>query len=463
MRLIHAIEARIDDRINPVVVKELRQAVRGRLIPIALILYLAVLLVFLGVVATAGGSDPGERLVMMYFGTFAFVGIFLIPASLGRRLASERSIEDMDLLFITTLPPARIVAGKLIAGMVLSFVFLSATLPFMATAYLFRGVDLIVSLELAFLALVFSATTLQISLLMGVLPVPKNIKTLISIGFLLGLFFLFFMVIAVFDAALKGRIPWDERGVMLGILLAISIVAYRLCVALITPVTANRALPVRIWMTVIWALTGAGCLLLSDADDALEIWSVIWTLLFSISMFVAISERDEPGRRVLRAVPRNRLMRLVGFPFFSGAASGLTWTIGLMVPTAALMILLEDDPDTRAAQLISLLFTAGYTGTGHWVKRRFYPGVPDRFTWLVSLLLMGVAAVTPWVFHAFTRASWLAYVHVLDPFYLKPTMIGTYLISSMGLAVLALVLELPWYFSRVRGFKPCHGERGAEP
>src|SRR5205807_7480474 len=66
----------------------------------------------------------------------------LVPIYAGLRLGAERSDTNVDLLFISTLRPRAIVAGKLLSSLVLVLLVFSACTPFMTFSYLLRGLDI---------------------------------------------------------------------------------------------------------------------------------------------------------------------------------------------------------------------------------------------------------------------------------------------------------------------------------
>ena len=72
----------------------------------------------------------------------AGASIFFIPLYIGVRVAAERQENNPDLLYVSTLSPARIIWGKFLCGAYMALLFFSACMPFMAFTNLLRGVDL---------------------------------------------------------------------------------------------------------------------------------------------------------------------------------------------------------------------------------------------------------------------------------------------------------------------------------
>src|SRR5262249_47846025 len=131
---------RLDDAMNPIVVKELRQAVKSRLIVTILMLFLGlnVLILALHLVfraARAGIETVDWMAGIQVFRWLEYILLFtlmlLVPAAAALRLGAERSEHNVDLLFISTLRPVSIMAGKFCAALVLAVLVFSACAPFM--------------------------------------------------------------------------------------------------------------------------------------------------------------------------------------------------------------------------------------------------------------------------------------------------------------------------------------------
>ena len=117
--------------LNPIVVKELRQAVRSWAVTGMLLLFLIILFVvsvaFL--VFQSFDVDPDVRLGGAMFSVFvcilAVASIFFIPLYVGVRVAAERLENNPDLFYISTLSPARIILGKFLCGAYMAVLFRS--------------------------------------------------------------------------------------------------------------------------------------------------------------------------------------------------------------------------------------------------------------------------------------------------------------------------------------------------
>ncbi|HBT76347.1 MAG TPA: hypothetical protein DEB39_05340, partial [Planctomycetaceae bacterium] len=167
-RFVHFVDpvaAFLDNRMNPLLVRELRQLVRNRFIIVMLNLYIF-LLVFVCLVQVGFTSDfttaTGERL---FYTLTAVLGCsaFLVVVPYTALIAAMERIND-DLMYTSGIRPGSIVFGKFLNGVILSLLLFSTTLPFYMLAAQLRGLDVndaLFIVWLVFLGLhVFNAFTL---------------------------------------------------------------------------------------------------------------------------------------------------------------------------------------------------------------------------------------------------------------------------------------------------------------
>ena len=174
--------------LNPVVVKELRQAVRnwlvvGMLMVMLLILFVTMCVNVLSVsLGTSNSPELGRTIFMIFFSILSFGTALTIPTYVGTRLAREHEDSNVDLIFITTLSPARIIRGKILCGVILTGLCFSVFMPFMAFTYLLRGIDLPTMFVALVMSFVFITALIHISIFLACLPVSRNFKVGIGVG-----------------------------------------------------------------------------------------------------------------------------------------------------------------------------------------------------------------------------------------------------------------------------------------
>lgn len=137
---------RLEDRLNPILVKEVRQALRGKYFRVLfwITLFLSTL-IGLGVVASSyslGSSDTGQVFFMSIFGALSAAVQCFVPFSAFLSTSSEWDENTYDLLIISNLRPRQIVQGKLLSALIQALLYYSTFGPFLVFAFLLNGIDL---------------------------------------------------------------------------------------------------------------------------------------------------------------------------------------------------------------------------------------------------------------------------------------------------------------------------------
>lgn len=140
-----AVEA-LTERLNPIIVKEVRQGLRTKIFWIAFGLMLlscfVISVVAYGTSLDARVSRPGQAFFFAYFLCLSVVHFFVIPYSAYRSLAREREEETWVLLSLTGIGARRIIRGKVGSFLAQALLYGSAVLPFLLFSYYLNGIDL---------------------------------------------------------------------------------------------------------------------------------------------------------------------------------------------------------------------------------------------------------------------------------------------------------------------------------
>src|SRR5436190_22467833 len=109
---------RASDWLNPILIKETRQALKSRqfVVTFFLMLVSSWLMSVFGVVMEGAGAEYreiGGRFFYGYYIVLAVAVFLVVPFSAFRSLLSERDLHTWEVLSITTLKPREIVWGKL--------------------------------------------------------------------------------------------------------------------------------------------------------------------------------------------------------------------------------------------------------------------------------------------------------------------------------------------------------------
>ncbi len=491
---------------NPIVVKELRQAVRSWAVTGMLLVFLAVLF-FVTVGFLLGQSfniSPnqalGREIFQFFLPVLSLVGFVFIPVYVGGRLTAERQEGNVDMLYITTLTPARIIRGKLLCGIYLTVLFFSVCAPFMVFTNLLRGIDLPTVFVLLVVAFLLSVLSLQAAIFLSCLPASKGLKLLVGLpagGFMMSLVgmmtaFSFEMMREGIGSRLGTWNFWGPALSMTFIGLLLFGFLHLAAIALVSPPSANRALPLRAYATAAWLLTliVAVCWAVQSAAlEPMNIWSGFATGALILALLISVSEGDDQSVRIRRTIPESSVRRGLAFFLYSGSAGGLAWSVLLGVATILVASLVLDGKllDTfstlwagRATshRLIGsaadeftqflctiFLYALAYVLFGLFIHRRFQRHRPAIFAGLCSVALPALWAIVPnLVLFFLNKLSWDALQerqlgNIFNVFALKDRSFTLdHWMCAIAMVAIGIVLNLRWFFAQRAAFQPLKRE-----
>ncbi len=189
---IEAMLERWGERLNPILVKEARQAMKSRQFSItfALLLICGWGWSIIGVALTYPGiyyAPTGIFMLTGYYFILALPMLLVVPFSAFRSLASEREDGTYELLSISTLGARQMVTGKLGSAILQMLVYYSAIAPCIAFTYLLRGIDVISIGLLLFYTFCVSVILSAVGLVFAGLARSRQWQVLVSVVLLLGL------------------------------------------------------------------------------------------------------------------------------------------------------------------------------------------------------------------------------------------------------------------------------------
>lgn len=508
---------------NPIVVKELRQAVRSWTALVMLIAYLVIQLVVVGVLLMAGGESVlaeqpmGDQVFLAAQIQLVITTVGFLPLYAGTRLFLERSDVNLDLMFITPLRPIWLVLGKLLAALVVGLLFFSASAPVMTMAYFLRGLDLVNAFILLGLDLVVMTFVVQLALFIAALPLPRSVTLIVGIGFALSLTWVVYLLCAVSYEMFFGffRILSEPVSVILMAVTAVFLTVFFFTAthALLSPPSSNRLFIFK-WTFLLTPMlyVGIGFVIVSNMVGWLSAGTAVWewkkafsvlawvvskvlTVMSWLAWCIAISERLQWGPRILAQVPRWRWLRVLVFPFYTGAANGLvfalllTWLrwMALFAGYLAVKFLWNDLSAHDELPFVlerfrlegwwSVDFLADgylicYSLTAFWMRRylemqrgRLFPG------WLLLALVVGLTSFASLVMAIVSSLMQLpefssvglvfAPLPMLESFFdlylLRGERVIVYLMASILIPVWLGIVALPtvrWWIRQVRLFHP---------
>ncbi|MCY2985606.1 MAG: hypothetical protein NTY15_18425 [Planctomycetota bacterium] len=153
------------DWINPILVKETRQALKSKQFSWTLMLVTLVILAWsvlgiVGMIPSIYYNSNGSALLIGYVIILIVPALIVIPQATFRSMASELEDGTFETLSLSTLSPRQILFGKLSVSALQLVVYLSVISPCIALTYLLRGVTLEV---IAMTILIISTVSLGLS------------------------------------------------------------------------------------------------------------------------------------------------------------------------------------------------------------------------------------------------------------------------------------------------------------
>jgi hypothetical protein len=344
---------RASDWCNPILVKEVRQALKSRAFVATFLLLLlgSWLISAFGLLAAGANIEygsVGREFFIFYFGTVCIALGVVVPFGAFRSLLNERDDNTYELLSITTLSPGQIVRGKWACAIVQALLFYSAIAPFIAFTSLLQGFDFAQAAVLLATAL-YGSCALSITTLMLSTTVKQRIwQGFLSLTVVAGLCGLTMMVLSGLSSLMMFPLPLDDQDFWWGLAFIAVMSAsyqwlfYQIAAARLTFESENRSTGIRLtaagqfWL--LWVLAGVFHYIRGVPIVTQEVWTLVaasgvhWTALglaFS-------AELDGLSRRVRRTLPRQAWLRPFLVPLLPGGALGYLF---VLVHLAALWLL----------------------------------------------------------------------------------------------------------------------------
>ena len=483
--------------VNPVWVKDLRQAARNRFVSGALMLVLALFLLVSVTIASNGRnhgiSYAGGQVFQSISSITIVVANIFLPVYFFTRTLMERASGNGDLLYITKMTPQQIVRGKFLSAAYMTLLFYSVALPFLMAGYLFRGVDIPTIL----ISFGFNTTANLLLALVAIALALASISIIIKIavGVVVG-FCAFVFGVTRFSLGLvmdpgigDSALQWQAILTYTANFLLLAGLAYQISVAMVSPVSANRALPARRYLTATAFLVLAqffGQAWHNDSPELAVSGYITVGICILFCFLVACSTAQAPfGHRIRKDIPKNSLKRIPAFFFFSGKFAGFCWLLGLWMATLAAFTVFilawgqsktgsffpsEKDPLAATIGFSLFVFYAfAYSLLATWVQRVFFPRANTAVAGLVFLLMVGVPALLTLfmtmpngIRHPLGENPIPGMMLNLVPIIERSSEHGIYLhlASTQVLILLGIALNWKWIWGQFRDFKPLDAHQG---
>ena len=338
------------DWINPILVKETRQALKSRQFSWTLMLLTIVVLAWsilaiVGMIPSIYYNSNGAGMLIGYVIILIVPALIVIPQSTFRSMSSELEDGTFETLSLSTLSPRHILVGKLSVAALQLVVYLSVIAPCIALTYLLRGVTLEV---IAMTILVITSCSLALSVIaisVAAFSRTRMQQVFFSIVLLAGQVFCAFwtggVLIAVVSSGVYGLEGWIAFGVFLLAIVLYGWLLLRCGACAIGFSSDNRSTPIRIPLLAIGLVmsTMSGFMIASyvTANQMQQTIAIAVIFLFvhwGIAGSIMMGERGTIPARARRSLPSSLLGRVFLTWLNPGAGPGYLFILLSFVGSA---------------------------------------------------------------------------------------------------------------------------------
>jgi hypothetical protein len=335
------------DRLNPILVKETRQALKSRQFVVTFLIVLVSCWTASFAVVAIVGPDvyyvaSGPRMLYVYSVILAFPLTLIVPFSAFRSLAAEQEENTYELLSITTLTAGQIVTGKLGSAAVQMIVYLCAVSPCIAFTYLLRGVDVPMIMFLLAYFVFLSMGLSMLGLLAGTSAKVKHTQALISLLLVLCLALVLLGTISFIEELVQQnfvdvRDPWFWLGnlVALSFYVLVFGLLHAAATAQVSFPSENRSTTLRKRMLYLQACFLGWMSILPLTNDRVDLReaTILLAAVGSIGFWFVMgwlltSEWPHLSRRMLRSLPASTLGRVCLTWLNPGPNTGFVFAVG---------------------------------------------------------------------------------------------------------------------------------------
>jgi ABC-type transport system involved in cytochrome c biogenesis permease component len=367
----------LGDWLNPILVKEARQALKSRqfIITFSLLLIAAwgwTAAAILMLMPRIYYVPSGQTLLIGYYLVLAVPMLLVVPLAAHRSLAAEIDDGTLDLLSVTNLSPMQIITGKLASAALQMMLYFVALVPCVAFCYVLRGVDLPSILGLLGTTVSVGALATVVGLFLAALPKGR--------GGQLGMLVIMLLLVVITEFAfgrfafevISGRVFSNIDANFISItVLAISLtvtaalVLLRASAAELSPPSENRSTPIRLSLLAhhVVVMTTVFYLLLQwGREDEAIIALTYYVGLFWLAVgTLMVGESPVLTPRVRRDLPATFLGRMLRIWLTPGPATGLVFaSIAFLTYLMATSVALE------MAEAPGVRFARRYEATPHF-------------------------------------------------------------------------------------------------
>ena len=392
----------LGDWLNPVLVKEIRQAQRGKVFSISLVV--TVLLALLGCMLmtldmASNTSRAGQEFFTLVYVFLCSAMLLIVPFQAFHAMGSEWDDHTFEMLVLSNLKPGQIVLGKILAAFVQTLLFFAAFLPFIAVAFLLRGVDMLVLAVVLGLTVYASLWFTTVSVMFSTLARNRFLRVLMMVviaGTLVGM-----ISGATAMASELMRRPdqivdaefWLALPQVLAMSSFVGLLAFFISCNLLAHEEENRSTNVRVLISVgtliFLVLMVVNVSIPSSPLPREVVFGAAIFAVFAVAVAAVFicTEPEKLGRRVRQTVPKSRGLAMLTMPWFPGRGRGAVFLLLHLGALAAGAFAL--------APFARVLTWGGSVASGHSIMSTGGLGLLVAITYALLYTLVPIGVLLP--------------------------------------------------------------------
>ncbi|MCA9193253.1 MAG: hypothetical protein KDB03_15890 [Planctomycetales bacterium] len=412
----------VGDRINPIVIKEVRQSLKSKQFTVSFGATLIVaigwtLLAIVMMVPQIYYVPGGSRLFIGFSCILSFPLMIVIPFSAFRSLTSETDDSTFELLSISALSARQIIGGKMLSAMLQMLLYLSALAPCMVLTYLLRGLSLSQMFSVIGLTILYSMSLTAASLMLAAIARSKLLQGGASIALLAGVLILFFSWVGNLFAVTGLSLPFTPAVGAVVVIAVLSLILTMIALVLRAASAAidfpaenhSTAIRTRILMLATIYLFWMLYLISLAQESMVAIVVLISIFIFSLVLGALIAgERGIISPRAQRTLPSTFLSRAALTWFYPGAGLGYIFLVCLFGAVVLTLAGLEyyyaaSGNNLRGSEPISLVgyyllcYLIIYSGIARLLMLLVPRGIAGRqvISFMIQFIFMGLCHLIP--------------------------------------------------------------------
>lgn len=346
------------DWVNPILVKETRQALKSKQFAWTFILLIVLVigwsfLAILSMVPSVYYASNGSGLLLGYILILLVPATIIIPQATFRSMASELEDGTFETLSLSMLTPRQIIMGKLSVATLQLMIYFSVLTPCIALTYLLRGVTLDMIMMLLTLVAMTSTALSVIAITMASFSKSRFLQVVLSV-LLIGIqgiaaFTLGGILIGIMSNGTQGWIGWTLVSLTLLGFVMYGWLLLRCAGSVIGLVSDNRSTPIRVPLLttgLLIAILGSFFIVLNTTDGMTRMMRSTFAVLanflaihWSIAGIWIMGEVGVIPTRARRTLPSTILARLFLTWLNPGAGPGFVFVmLSFIGPAMAMTI-----------------------------------------------------------------------------------------------------------------------------